>query len=281
MNFSDYFKKHTRRIDEILDSLLPGEQVVPATIHRAMRYSLFNGGKRVRPIIAIASAEYMDIDVDRIVYSIGAMIEMVHAYSLVHDDLPSMDNDDFRRGKPTVHRLFNEAVAILAGDALLTAAFEAMGMLRSYKKNGDLGALLTEFASAIGSRGLVGGQVMDLEKKGAKLTEKDILFIHKNKTAALMTFAAIAPALFFRKQTYVSDMRRYGESLGMAFQIGDDIVDRDRGSGEPSAVDVFGIDGAKRLFYEYMGKAEGAVQYKKKGGCLIAVCDWIKQEFDV
>ena len=281
MNFSDYLKKHTRRIDEILDSLLPGEQAVPATIHRAMRYSLFNGGKRLRPIIAIASAEYMDIDVDRIVYSIGAMIEMVHAYSLVHDDLPPMDNDDFRRGKPTVHRLFNEAVAILAGDALLTAAFEAMGMLKSYKRNGDIGALLTEFASAIGSRGLVGGQVMDLEKKNAKLTEKDILFIHKNKTAALMTFAAIAPALFFRKQLYLPDMRRYGESLGMAFQIGDDIADHDRGSGEPSAVDVFGIDGAKRLFYEYMGKAEGAVQYKKKGVCLIAVCDWIKQEFDV
>ncbi len=281
MNWDDYIKKHTKKIDEALDSLLPGELTAPATIHKAMRYSVFNGGKRLRPLIAIASSEYMDVDVDRTVYSMGAMIEMVHAYSLVHDDLPSMDNDDFRRGKPTVHRLFSEAIAILAGDALLTMAFEVMGMLGSYKTNGDIGALLTGFASAIGSRGLVGGQVMDLERRNAKPTPEDILFIHKNKTAALMMFAAIAPALFFKKRTYLPDMRSYGESLGMAFQIGDDIVDHHKGEGEPSAVDVFGMDGAKKLFHEYMDKAEGAIRYEKKGVSLIAVCDWVKQEFRV
>ena len=143
----------------MLDSALPKESVSPHTIHRAMRYSLFNGGKRLRPMITIASADYLGIPVDRIIYSLGAMIEMVHTYSLVHDDL--------RRGKPTVHRMFNEAVAILTGDALLTQAFELMATIGSYKKNGDMVSLLNEFTRALGSKGLVGGQVMDLEKKNA------------------------------------------------------------------------------------------------------------------
>lgn len=281
MNFSDYIKHHTKNIDETLNSLLPAEQTMPTVIHRAMRYSVFNGGKRLRPLILIASSDYMGVKIDKIVYSIGAMIEMVHTYSLVHDDLPSMDNDDFRRGKPTVHRMFNEAVAVLTGDALLTAAFEVMGMLQSYKKPGNLGALLVEFASALGSRGLVGGQAADLEKRNTKLTREDILFIHRNKTAALIKFSALASALFLKKQTYIPGLRNYGEALGMAFQIGDDIVDHDNNNNEPSAVNVFGIDGAKELFYEYLHKAEESVKYKKEGIYLIAICDWIKQGFNL
>lgn len=281
MNFTDYIKYHTKNIDETLDGLLPTEQTMPTVIHKAMRYSVFNGGKRLRPLILIASSDYMGINIDKIVYSIGAMIEMVHAYSLVHDDLPSMDNDDFRRGKPTVHRMFDEAVAVLAGDALLTEAFEVMGILKSYKKGGDVGTLLVEFASAIGSRGLVGGQIADLEKRNAILTGEDIMFIHKNKTAALITFSAIASALFFKKQTYIPAMHNYGEAIGMAFQIGDDIVDHDKKNNEPSAVNVFGLDGAKELFYEYMNKAKDAVKNKKEGIYLIAITDWIKQGFNL
>ncbi len=279
MNFSDYIKHHSKRINETLDSILPAENVIPSTIHRAMRYSIFNGGKRLRPLIAIASSEYMAIAIDKAVYSIGAMIEMVHAYSLVHDDLPSMDNDDFRRGKPTVHRMFNEAIAVLAGDALLTEAFEVLGTLGSYQKNGDMASLLVEFASAIGSRGLVGGQVVDLEKRGARMNGEDIRFIHRSKTAALILFSAVAPALFFKKRTYIQHMRTYGEALGMAFQIGDDIADHDENTEEPSIVNVLGLDESKKLFYEYIEKAKEAIKYKKEGIYLTGICDWVKQEF--
>jgi geranylgeranyl diphosphate synthase type II len=246
-----------------------------------MRYSVFNGGKRLRPLITIASSDYIGIPVDKIIYSLGAMIEMVHAYSLVHDDLPSMDNDDLRRGKPTVHRMFNEAVAILTGDALLTQAFELMGTIGSYKKNGDIVSLLNEFTGALGSKGLVGGQIMDIEKKNVPVDEKDILFIHRNKTAALITFSAVAVPVFFKKQHYLEAMRNYGEALGMAFQAGDDIVDYKKGEKEPSIVDVLGIDGAKDLFYEYIDKAKKAIKYEKDGIYLTGICDWIKEGFSL
>ncbi|MGC9025938.1 MAG: polyprenyl synthetase family protein [bacterium] len=268
-------------MNDILDEVLPKENVPPETIHRAMRYSVFNGGKRLRPIITIATADYIGIKIDRLVYYIGAMIELVHAYSLVHDDLPSMDNDDLRRGKPTVHKMFNEAIAILTGDALLTQAFEVMGMMGVYKKNGDVVSLLTEFTAAIGSKGLVGGQVMDLEKKNKPLSKEELNFIHKNKTSALITFSSIAVPVFFKKQAYISDMRNYGTSLGMAFQIGDDIVDYKKDSQEPSILKVMEVDEAKKLFYEYIDKAKNVIKYKKEGRYLIAICDWIKGAFNL
>ena len=263
----------------MLDSSLPKEAVSPHTIHRAMRYSVFNGGKRLRPMITVASADYLGIPVDRVIYSLGAMIEMVHTYSLVHDDLPAMDNDDLRRGKPTVHRMFNEAVAILTGDALLTQAFELMATIGSYKKTGDMVSLLNEFTRALGSKGLVGGQVMDLEKKNVPVDEEDILFIHRNKTAALITFSAVAVPVFFKRQHFIADMRDFGESLGMAFQVGDDIVDYTKDGNEPSVVNVLGIDGAKDLFYEYIDNARKAIKHKKEGMYLTGICDWIKEEF--
>jgi len=281
LNFDNYIKHHTQEINETLNSVLPAEDIPPATIHRAMRYSIFNGGKRLRPLIMIASSDYMGIPVNNIIYHIAAMIEMVHAYSLVHDDLPSMDNDNFRRGKPSVHKMFNEAIAVLTGDALLTEAFLVMGKLQLYKKNGDISRLLTEFASAIGSKGLVGGQVADLEKKNTDITENDIKFIHKNKTASLIIFSTIAPALFFKKQSYITSMYNYGDALGMAFQIGDDIADQKKNRNEASAVDVFGLDGAKDLFHEYMDKAKKSVKYKKEGVYLFGICDWITRGFNL
>ncbi|MGC8578554.1 MAG: polyprenyl synthetase family protein [bacterium] len=281
MNLENYITYHTKQLNDILDEVLPKENVPPETIHRAMRYSVFNGGKRLRPIITIATADYIGIKIDRLVYYIGAMIELVHAYSLVHDDLPSMDNDDLRRGKPTVHKMFNEAIAILTGDALLTQAFEVMGMMGVYKKNGDVVSLLTEFTAAIGSKGLVGGQVMDLEKKNKPLSKEELNFIHKNKTSALITFSSIAVPVFFKKQAYISDMRNYGTSLGMAFQIGDDIVDYKKDSQEPSILKVMEVDEAKKLFYEYIDKAKNVIKYKKEGRYLIAICDWIKGAFNL
>lgn len=281
MNLDNYITYHTKKLSDILDEVLPNEDVPPNTIHKAMRYSVFNGGKRLRPVIAIATADYIGVPVDKIVYYIGAMIELVHAYSIVHDDLPSMDNDDFRRGKPTVHRIFNEAIAILTGDALLTQAFEVMGILGINKKNGDIVSLISEFSSAIGSKGLVGGQVMDLEKKDKSINRKEINFIHKNKTAALITFSAIAVPVFFKKRTYIPDMRNYGESLGMAFQIGDDIIDYKKESIEPSILKILDVDSAKQLFYDYLNKARSVIKYKKEGRYLIDICDWIKGAFNL
>jgi geranylgeranyl diphosphate synthase type II len=281
LNLNNYITYHTKYLDETLDRVLPKEDVPPSVIHKAMRYSVLNGGKRLRPIITIATSEYIGIPVDKIIYHIGAMIELVHAYSLVHDDLPAMDNDNLRRGKPTVHRMFNEAIAILTGDALLTQAFEVLGLIGSYKKNGDIVSLLNEFTLAIGSKGLVGGQVMDLEKKKLSISKNDIFFIHRNKTAALIIFSAIAVPVFFKRKSYISEMRDYGESLGMAFQIGDDIVDHTEDNEEPSIVDVVGIDVAKELFYEYLDKAKKTVKYKKEGAKLIEICDWIRGTFNL
>ncbi len=281
MNLTEYIKHHTKRLNDTLDSALPKEGVSPHTIHSAMRYSVFNGGKRLRPLITIAVAEYVGVPVDKIVYSLGAMIEMVHTYSLVHDDLPAMDNDDLRRGKPTVHRMYNEAIAILTGDALLTQAFELMGTIGTYKKNGDLTALLNEFTGALGSKGLVGGQVMDLEKKDTPANEKDILFIHRNKTAALITFAAIAVPVFFKKQRFIAALRTYGQALGMAFQAGDDIVDYSADAPEASIVNVLGIDGAKDLFYGYMDQAKQALRHSNEAGSLTGICDWITEGFNL
>jgi geranylgeranyl diphosphate synthase type II len=281
LNLSNYITHHKKNLDEILSGILPKEDVSPSTIHRAMRYSVFNGGKRLRPIIAIASSDYMGITVDKIIYSIGAMIELVHTYSLVHDDLPPMDNDNLRRGKPTVHRMFNEAVAILTGDALLTQAFEVMGNIGSYKKNGDLVSLINEFTCALGSKGLVGGQIMDLEKKNTSVSEDDIRFIHRNKTAALITFSAVAVPVFLKKQPYIADMRNYGEALGMAFQVGDDIVDYKKDGKEPSIVNVLGIEDSRNLFYEYIDKAKTSIKYKKEGIYLTGICDWIKEGFSL
>lgn len=281
MNLNSYITYHTRYLNELLEQVLPEENVPPSTIHKAMRYSVLNGGKRLRPIITIATAEYLGIPVDRVIYHIGAMIELVHAYSLVHDDLPSLDNDDLRRGKPTVHKMFNEAIAILTGDALLTQAFEVLGLIGSYKKNGDIVSLLNEFTLAIGSKGLVGGQVMDLEKKGLPISKDDIFFIHRNKTAALIIFSAIAVPVLFKRKSCVSEMRNYGESLGIAFQIGDDIVDYNNNDREPSIVDVVGVDTSKDLFYEYLDKAKKTIKYKKEGMRLIEICDWIKGTFNL
>ncbi len=283
MNLNEYFKYHRKGIESTLDLLLPSGQIPPSTIHKAMRYAVFNGGKRLRPLIAIASADYLNIRIDRTIYAIAGIIEIIHTYSLIHDDLPAMDDSSLRRGKPTVHKMFNEPIAILAGDALLTYAFEALGNISMLKKSGDIKNLLVELAHHIGTAGLVGGQVVDIEAKNKKIGMDDIDFIHRNKTAALIRFSAIAPAVFFKRKTKIHELRDYGESLGMAFQIGDDIDDHDKSEnkGEPSIVNVVGLDTAKDLFYEYIDKAKSLVKQKENNKYLIGICDWVKESFNL
>ena len=181
-----YLKERAAAVDEALERLLPAETDPPQTIHKAMRYSVFAGGKRLRPVLVIAGAEAVGGTMERVMPTACAM-ELIHTYSLVHDDLPAMDNDDFRRGVPTSHKVFGEAMAILAGDALLTLAFGLIA--ENFAAEGAASGLrqvVADVAEAAGTRGMVGGQVADIEAEGRQVTAEALDFIHLHKTAALI-----------------------------------------------------------------------------------------------
>src|SRR5213594_3446683 len=176
MNLKSYLASR-KKIDRALDRYLPKENVRPATIHKAMRYSLFAGGKRLRPILCIAAAEACSGKVDNAL-PLACAMECIHTYSLVHDDLPSMDNDDFRRGRPTCHKVFGDGIAVLAGDALLTIAFEIAASVEGWPRY-DLRAIFREFSVAAGSRRLIAGQVADLEGEGKRINRAQLRYIHE------------------------------------------------------------------------------------------------------
>jgi geranylgeranyl diphosphate synthase type II len=181
MALQQYLRDRQKQIDRALDGYLPRATAKPATIHKAMRYSLFAGGKRLRPVLALAAAEACGGSAEAALPAASA-VECIHTYSLIHDDLPAMDDDDLRRGRPTSHKVFGEGIAILAGDALLTIAFEILAQAKETPRY-KMPALIRELASASGSQWLIAGQVMDLEGEGQKLTGKQLQFIHQSKTA--------------------------------------------------------------------------------------------------
>jgi geranylgeranyl diphosphate synthase type II len=180
MNLKTYLASRQRKIDQALDRYLPKENVRPATIHKAMRYSLFAGGKRLRPILCLAAAEAYGGKIDNAL-PLACAMECIHTYSLVHDDLPSMDNDDFRRGRPTCHKVFGDGIAVLAGDALLTIAFEIVSRAKPTSRY-DMSILLRELAVAAGSQKLIAGQVADLEGEGQNIDMAGLRYIHENET---------------------------------------------------------------------------------------------------
>ena len=209
----------SKEVDKWLQRLLPAEDSKPKTIHQAMRYSVFAGGKRLRPVLAVLSYQFCGGDDDSIIYPAACALELIHTYSLIHDDLPAMDDDDLRRGKPTCHKVFGEAMAILAGDALHAYAFELLS------KAGNIDVIY-EVASTIGTNGLVGGQVIDIESEGKEIAEDELLFIHRNKTAALLrTSMRIGALIANADKQKLADITRYAENIGLAFQIVDDILD--------------------------------------------------------
>src|ERR1700720_1600805 len=185
MNLKNYLRVRQKTIDRALDRYLPKAKRKPATLHRAMRYSLFAGGKRLRPILCLAAAEACGGKIGNAL-PLACAMECIHTYSLVHDDLPSMDNDDFRRGRPTCHKVFGEGIAVLAGDPLLTMAFEIVSHAKPPHRYEPF-TLLREVAVAAGSRKLIAGQVADLEAEGKKVGFDDLRYIHQNKTAAILT----------------------------------------------------------------------------------------------
>ncbi len=221
-----YMKERAAAVDVALDRYLPAESEPPETLHKAMRYSVFAGGKRLRPVLVIAGAEAVGGSMADVMPSACAM-ELIHTYSLVHDDLPAMDNDDFRRGVPTSHKIFGEAMAILAGDALLTLAFRLVAQsLRPGADGRALRDVLLDVADAAGHAGMVGGQAADLEAEGRPVGADTVDYIHTHKTGALIRTSLRAGAtLCGATAAQIQALSVAGANLGLAFQIVDDILD--------------------------------------------------------
>ncbi|PYJ29837.1 MAG: farnesyl-diphosphate synthase [Verrucomicrobia bacterium] len=224
MNIKTYLVSRQKLVERALDRFLPKANTKPATLHRAIRYSLFAGGKRLRPILCLAAAQACGGKI-RNALPLACAVECIHTYSLVHDDLPSMDNDDFRRGRPTCHKIFGDGIAILAGDALLTIAFEIVSNAKPTSRY-NTSILLREIAVAAGSQKLIAGQVADLEAEGRNVKRDQLQFIHENKTAAILKSSVRLGAMSANANARkLSAVTRFGQRLGLAFQIIDDILD--------------------------------------------------------
>lgn len=238
----EYLSAKVKLVDRLLDEFIPPASTPPRTLHEAMRYSVMAGGKRIRPILAMAAFEYSggkEKYSNRAIEYAMASLEMIHTYSLIHDDLPCMDDDDLRRGQPTCHKRFGEAAAVLAGDALHDIAFALMAKTGSTE-------VVTELASAIGTFGMIGGQIADVEAEGRKISEDEIIRIHNCKTGSLIRSSVrIGALLAGADSNTLYSLSKFGEKVGLAFQIIDDILD---------------IEGSAEL----LGKKVGSDCLKKK-----------------
>src|SRR6266496_2601078 len=224
VNIKTYLVSRQKLIERALDRYLPKADAKPATLHRAMRYSLFAGGKRLRPILCLAAAEACGGKIGNAL-PLACALECIHTYSLVHDDLPSMDDDDFRRGRPTCHKVFGDGIAVLAGDALLTIAFEIVSTAKPPPRY-DMSILLREIAIAAGSQKLIAGQVADLEAEGRPVKRDQLRYIHENKTAAILSTSVRLGGMSANAEPKkLRAITRFGHGLGLAFQVIDDILD--------------------------------------------------------
>ncbi len=241
--------------DAALERLLPPATQYPTSIHQAMRHSVFAGGKRLRPILCIEAARMIAGVLPLGIDELGAALEMLHTYSLIHDDLPALDNDDLRRGRPTCHKAFGEATAILAGDALQTQAYEVLAQIKCPAEARV--AIIREVAHATGTiEGMIGGQVMDLEAEHKKPDLATLEYIHRSKTAALITASVVSGGMYAEASAEeISQLRTYGQSIGLAFQIVDDVLDvtqtseqlgktagKDTAAGKTTYPALFGIE---------------------------------------
>lgn len=223
-DFNTYLTERAQFVDVLLDRLLPAEQERPATLHQAMRHSMLAGGKRLRPVLCLAAAEACGGSKEAASFAACA-VECLHTYTLIHDDLPCMDNDDLRRGRPTCHKVYGDAVALLAGDALQALAFELLARTRQTVRYTQ-GDMVIELARASGSLHLVGGQVADVEGEGKALDLEELRYIHESKTAALLTASVVLGGMAADAQPeQLEALRRFGSATGLAFQIIDDILD--------------------------------------------------------
>ncbi len=269
MDLQCYLKERAQVVEETLQALLPQEAVYPNVVHEAMRYSVFAGGKRLRPILCLAGAEAVGVESHKLL-PIACALEMIHTYSLIHDDLPAMDNDDYRRGKLTNHKVYGEGIAILAGDALLTLAFEVMARYGYANFNAQsVLQVISEIARASGTLGMIGGQVVDLQSEGKNIDEKTLVYIHSHKTGALFRASLRAGALLSEAEPlYLEALTNYAENFGLAFQITDDILDvvgEESKLGKPVGSDsrnqkatypvLYGLEESRKLAKEAVEKA--------------------------
>jgi geranylgeranyl diphosphate synthase, type II len=229
MKLPSFFEEDRLAVDAALDRLLPRQDTRPSVIHQAMRYSVFAGGKRIRPVLCLESFRIFGSDLTAVL-PVACALEFIHTYSLIHDDLPALDNDDLRRGQPTCHKKFGEAMAVLAGDGLLTLAFETLS--RAPLPPPDRVSVIAEIAAAAGTRdGMVGGQVADLEAGGKAVTPEMLEYIHCSKTAALIRACVVSGAIAGdAADADVARLRSFGDLIGWAFQVTDDILDVEESS---------------------------------------------------
>jgi geranylgeranyl diphosphate synthase, type II len=277
-------------IDAALDRLIPLETQPPASIHKAMRHSVFAGGKRLRPVLCMEAGRMVAGKLPAGIEELGAALEMLHTYSLIHDDLPALDNDDLRRGRPTCHKVFGDAIAILAGDALQTQAYEVLARLKATAEARV--RIIEEIARATGTvDGMIGGQVVDLEAEHMQPNVEMLEYIHRSKTAALITASLVSGGLYAgAKDGQVAKLRASGQAVGLAFQIVDDILDVTQTSeqlgktaGKDTAAEkatypaLFGVEGSvrkadelvKAAFAELDGFGERAERLKELARFLV------------
>jgi geranylgeranyl diphosphate synthase, type II len=225
VDLTEYLSQRKKQVNEALDRLVPGANKPPQRLNQAIRHSLIDGGKRLRPILVLASAQAVGGEMEKLL-PFACALECIHTYSLIHDDLPAMDNDDLRRGRPTCHKQFDDATAILAGDGLLTLAFELAARPIEGVSPSDSLAMVVQLAQDAGIHGMVGGQMMDMEAEDKEVELAELQYIHIHKTGALIRSSCLAGAqLGGGDKGQIKKLKRYGEAIGLAFQITDDILD--------------------------------------------------------
>ena len=287
-DLSEFVSSSTNRVNKALDRYLPSEKTRPATIHKAMRYSLFAGGKRMRPALTLAAAEACGGD-EEAALPLACAVECIHTYSLVHDDLPAMDNDDYRRGKLTNHKVFGEGIAVLAGDALLTQAFEIVVQCRSWPRYPHQQIVL-ELARAAGSLQLIAGQVADLEGEGKKVSVQDLRYIHERKTSALLCCAVRLGGISANcSLAQLKALTDFGYHVGLAFQVIDDILDvtqtseqlgktagKDTKAQKATYPSIVGLEKSRKVATQLTNKAFAALKpFKGKAVALEALAEYL------
>jgi len=293
MNIENYLKERKQLIDEALDKYLPGSDEYPAIIHQAMRHSIFAGGKRLRPILTLAACEVVGGSVE-VALPTACAIECIHTYSLIHDDLPCMDDDDLRRGIPTCHKVFGEGIAVLAGDALLTFAFQLLAMNCELTQVPPPNAvkIIAEVSKACGTFGLIGGQVIDLESENTVVSLDTLKYIHQHKTGSLITTSIRTGAILGNANfEELKLLTEYGKLVGLAFQITDDILDiegdlehlgktpgKDFKHKKATFPALYGLDQSKKMAESYLNNAISIIQpFKEKGQVLAEIAKCVLQ----
>jgi farnesyl diphosphate synthase len=291
-DFNDWARQRQMHMETVLDRILPAPDLAPQRLHQAMRYAALDGGKRVRPLLAFAAGELTNAAAER-VEAAAAAVELIHVYSLVHDDLPCMDNDELRRGKPTCHVAFDEATALLVGDSLQSLAFQLIAERTVTHSPSIQLELIRLLALASGSRGMAGGQAIDLESVGKTLTQTELEFMHIHKTGALIRAAVLlgAHAGNGLDSSQLDAINHYATCIGLAFQVMDDILDveastatlgktagKDAEQNKPTYVSILGLEAARKLAQDLHHNALSAlIEFGDSAKRLAQIADFVVQ----